>query len=393
MDDANKIRILFLITDLGKGGAERYLIDLCEELRKHPNIDFILATLLPNNDYEHLTQHFKIEQLGFQPFSFRSNNENECYQRLLKEFKPHIVHTHRFLAEFLSSYYVNRDIVYVCHGHDSMVQLIKPKLSDFFSKQKVFNAWERYLLIRNKYRKALNYFIANSDDTWRFFKKNLPSFMQKQIRYIPLGFNYERFYSGYKTIAPGGRKIRILNVGSFQEKKNQRFLIDIALQLRSRNVDFEITMIGTGEHFNSIRGLVAKHKLAENVSMPGMIHNVEEWYKSSDLYVHTAYYEPFGLVLLEAMASGTPVISLDGKGNRNLIENGVTGFMIKEQDAAKFAERIQTLIGDEKLYQHLSKKGVAFSKEFDARERTKELILFYQEILSSRDCDNSLTKF
>jgi glycosyltransferase involved in cell wall biosynthesis len=380
MQYEKKIKVLFLITDLGKGGAERYLIDLCYELINYPDIEFIIASLLSNNHYNDLTQEFRIEYMNFQPPKLSKKNGNESYKKLLEEFKPDIIHTHRFLAEFISSYYVNPKIVYICHGHDNMVQLTKLKLKDIFSKQKLLNALERNLLIRKKYRRAPNYFIVNSEDTLSFFENNLPSFLRKNMRYIPYGFNYERFYAGAKTFTKG-KKIRILNVGSFQEKKNQRFLINIALELKNRNVEFEICMIGVGENYEVVRELISSHKLEHQVKLAGMIHNVEEWYRKTDLYIHTAYYEPFGLVLLEAMASGTPVISLDGKGNRDLIQNGVTGFLINEQNAAQFADRIEALTNDEKLYQLFSENGVLFSKGFDVKQRTKELIQFYKEVL------------
>ncbi len=382
MNSNAKIKVLFLITDLGRGGAERFLIDLCSELENYPDVEFVIGSLFDNNEYSDLTKNFKVENLNFQTFSLRGKNENLSYKKLIEEFQPNIIHTHRFLAEFLSSYYVSDSIAYVCHGHDNMVQLKSTGIDSFFSKEKLLNTIEKQWIIRKKYKKAKTYIVTNSNDTRLYFISNLPRFMQKQVVYIPMGFNYDRFYQDSKRINNTLKKIKILNIGSYQDKKNQRFLIDIAIELRSRGIDFEINMIGQGQNFTLIKELIIQNNLQNFVFQRGLINKVEDWYKEADVYVHTAYYEPFGLVFLEAMASGTPIITLDGKGNRDLIENGVNGFMIEQQDSKLFVNQIEYLIKDEELYQTIVKNARVFANQFDSKEKTKELVDFYYQILS-----------
>src|SRR5437899_1377060 len=120
------LRILFLITDLGKGGAERFLIDLCTALQNRPDVEFVVGSLFENNEYTELTERLPIVQLHYVPFSLTIARDYATYRSLLQEFNPHIIHTHRYLAEFLSAQHVSKDVTYVCHGHDSMVQFAKP---------------------------------------------------------------------------------------------------------------------------------------------------------------------------------------------------------------------------------------------------------------------------
>src|SRR3954452_16476871 len=119
-DDSRPLRVLYLITDLAKGGAERFLIDLATALRRREDIEFVIGSLYEQDLYGALTDDLPIEQLDFRTFSLRGSNSCPAYEQLLERFRPHVVHTHRFLAEFLSSYYVSPDIAYVCHGHDNM---------------------------------------------------------------------------------------------------------------------------------------------------------------------------------------------------------------------------------------------------------------------------------
>lgn len=380
MNRNRNLKILFLITDLGKGGAERFLIDLCTELSNYPNIEFIIASLFNINEYREFTSNFRVEYLDFEPFRLRGSNENTKYKKLIEEFKPDIVHSNRFLAEFLTSYNVSKKITYVCHGHDNMIQLQSNGLQTFLSKEKLLYNIEKKWLIRKKYKKAKTYFVVNSEDTKNYFSNNLPDYLKDKIKYIPLGFNFDRFYIHKEKSIDLSKKIKILNVGSFQDKKNQKFLLDIAEELIKRSINFEINMIGDGKKFNLISELITKRGLENYINLHGLIDHVEEWYRSSDLYVHTAYYEPFGLVFLEAMASGTPIVTLDGKGNRDLIENGKTGYIINEQNAKLFADRIESLKNDKILYSEISKYAKIFAKTFDSKARTIELIDFYFKI-------------
>src|SRR5437868_11923435 len=113
-----RLRVLFLITDLVKGGAERFLVDLCRELHARGDVSFVIGALYEANEYAELSAGLPIEPLNYETFSFRGRNECPAYRKLLAEFRPHVVHTHRYLAEFLSGLHVRDDIGYVCHGHD-----------------------------------------------------------------------------------------------------------------------------------------------------------------------------------------------------------------------------------------------------------------------------------
>jgi spore coat protein SA len=94
----------------------------------------------------------------------------------------------------------------------------------------------------------------------------------------------------------------------------------------------------------------------------------------SDIYVHTATYEPLGLVLLEAMAAGLPVVTLDGGGNRDLIENGKNGFIINNQNPKHFAEKILEVKDNEEM----KKYNVKFAQKFDIDHYTHKQLELYQ---------------
>jgi glycosyltransferase involved in cell wall biosynthesis len=118
--------------------------------------------------------------------------------------------------------------------------------------------------------------------------------------------------------------------------------------------------------------------LKEEVVFTGKVNDVNSWLSKSNLYVHSAFYEPFGLVLLEAMSTGLPVICTDGKGNRDIIRNGYNGYMIEKLDSVLMANKIIDLMNNHKLYYTLSKNAELFSSEYDIKQYVDKLVTIYE---------------
>jgi len=376
--DTRPLRVLFLITDFGIGGAERFLIDLATALRRRDDIDFIIGSLYDRNLFGALTDDLPIEQLRFETFSLRGADSCPAYTALVERFRPDVVHTHLFLAEFLSSYRVSADIAYICHGHDNMVQFERPSLRMLASREALTNVVERRHLMRHKYSKVPTAFVVNSRHTSAYYRRVLPHHMKDDVVLIPVGFNYDRFANPDVKPAADGERIRLINVGSFQDKKNQIFIVEIARELRRRGVDFEISLLGDGVKRGRVEAAVRAAGLDDRVLFHGNVQSVERWMRDNHIYLHTASYEPFGLVLVEAMAAGLPCVTLDGLGNRDLIEEGRNGFLLKRQDSAAFADRIVELAKRRELYREMSAYAQGFAKRYDIAHVTDRLVELYR---------------
>ncbi|MFW5852094.1 MAG: glycosyltransferase [Bacteroidota bacterium] len=106
--------------------------------------------------------------------------------------------------------------------------------------------------------------------------------------------------------------------------------------------------------------------------------DVEEFYKEADVYVHAATYEPFGLVLIEAMAAGLPVVCLDGKGNRDIIRHGKNGYIVYDKNVVEFAEYIITLYKNSNIYAAISKEALITASEYNITDYIDTLLDIYQ---------------
>ena len=121
--------------------------------------------------------------------------------------------------------------------------------------------------------------------------------------------------------------------------------------------------------------------LSKEIILHGNVKNVEEFMRNTEFYIHLATYEPFGLVLLEAMAAGLPVISLDGKGNRDIIQHRKNGFIFKDQNAKQFGDVLIELKENSKKYFKIIKESQKYASNYDIQNYTESLISYYHKII------------
>ena len=371
------MRILHIIPRLRKGGAERLCLDICNQLHKCDGVQVRLITFSDDNAYPTLTQNidWQIVPASIQLSVTHKNVLNvDALQRAIEDFAPDVIHTHLFEVEIVSRSCHYPKAKWFSHCHDNMRQFRNFGIKTLFSKELLTNFYEkRYLLSRYNVNGGTT-FVAISHDTESYFCQTQPY----SVRLLPNAIDYEKFYNGKKR--DGHTKLKLINVGSYQDKKNQRFLIDLAEELQTQGVDFELNLLGDGENYNAIAELIKDRNLCDKVFQRGNVDNVEKYLWKSDIYVHSAYYEPLGLVLLEAMAAGLPVVTLDGRGNRDLIVQGRNGYMLYEQNAEQFADRILEIWNDKQKYQEMSAFAQEFAKQYDIKPYVDKLLTLYNSI-------------
>ena len=373
------MRVLHIIPTLRKGGAERIALDICIELQKRKGVEVLLVTLHEDNDYPTLSAKVNCVVCNSKYItSIKGKHQVDLVQlqNVVDEFKPAIIHSHLFEAEIVSRNLNAKGVKFITHCHDNMYQFNNLSFCKSPKKNSLTNWYEKKLLVK-LYKKCNNIFIANSIDTANFYKKSLPNKMTKTIFIIDNAINFNSFYN------PNKRKlaepVHLINVGSFVKKKNQDFLIDVIKLLNSRGVPSTLTLLGDGPLRSSVQDNVKKANLEAQVELPGNVENVQDYLNKSTIYVHSATYEPFGLVQVEAMAAGLPVVALDGKGNRELIQNGSNGFMVSKVDPIDFAEKIIKIIENNQTYLTFSKKSIDFAKKYDIVNYVDELLKNYNQ--------------
>jgi len=118
------------------------------------------------------------------------------------------------------------------------------------------------------------------------------------------------------------------SMGRFVAKKGFDVFIEALAIMKSHNITFKAVLAGEGKEMESLKALVAQHGLTDMVSLPGWAKDKQAFFDAIDIFCLPSHHEPFGIVLLEAMAEGLPVLSTDSEGPSEIIHNNFDGIIV-----------------------------------------------------------------
>lgn len=377
---------------MGLGGAEKMLGDICMEFHRRGHTVKIVTLYEPHFSFDNYPEAKELitiasmEQVGFNaslkllPPGIKV--ENSAFKLILDRFQPNIIHSHLFQSELLAHSVLQKGAVYFSHIHDNMFQLEHP-YSSLNMNRRVSDYFERHWLLK-QYDKLENNFIAISGDTYDFARRVLPSKLKRNVSLLRNAFNHSKFLNNKSKVINKQKPIRLISVGNLVPKKNHKLLIEICKCLQRDGIPYTCDILGHGELEADLRELINREGFQNRIFLRGSVTDVAKYLHSADIYVHTASYEPFGLVILEAMAAGLPVICRNGRGNLDLHVEGVTGYMIDGDDSEEFLKSIKHLIENSQKYNQISKHNIEFSKQYDMTNYCDRLIEIYRSAINKR---------
>ena len=373
------LKILHIIPTLAKGGAERLVLDICNQLSQINQVEVKLVIFRNEVKYDTSDYPFEIKAIPSKislSLIRKAKFDVSELDRFISNYQPNIIHSHLFEAELISRTVSYPSAKWFSHCHDNMIQMRQFSLSTLFKKSYLTNYYEkRYLFKRCKINLGTQ-FIAISNHTSDYFKKVQALY---EVTLLHNAINVNRFKKPIELTKSNSEEIRIVNIGSFVKKKNQSFLIDIISALNKRGIRTKTYFLGDGPARIEVEEKAKALGVSDQCFFEGNVNNVEQYLWDADIYVHTATYEPLGLVLLEAMAAGLPVVTLDGGGNRDLIRDGENGFFIEEENADLFVDKIKYLKENKTTYQSISIYAHDFAKGYDIKIYIDKLLTLYQE--------------
>jgi glycosyltransferase involved in cell wall biosynthesis len=374
---AEQMRIVHIIPSLARAGAERVAVDICRQLQQMPGVEAALVCLSQSNDYAKESEAIRLIQLPT-TFQFRlfgkSNGNLLTLLNWLESFRPHILHSHIYLADLLSRQKILKGVSYISHVHGRTTPYEIPSLQKFFSKAGLIQIAERKR-IRKLYIQCKNHFIANSTFTAQYVSKSL-AWPAAGIAVLPNAVNRQQFQPVSRK---PGEVIELIYAGRLVTDKNPLFLVDVVNKIRKAGVRVRLKIFGVGILLNPLREKISELNLADCISIHAPVADLGEEFRKAFLYVHSAVYEPYGLTMLEAMSTGLPVICLDAGGNRDFMENGVNGFMLNESNAEMFAERILELNSNSQLYHSMSIGALNTAEKFSIESYMEQLMVLYEK--------------
>jgi len=167
--------------------------------------------------------------------------------------------------------------------------------------------------------------------------------------------------------------------------KGQDVLLRALGRLRRRGVVFGAWIVGDADfgdgraYSQELRDLVEQEGLTEEVRFLGFREDVPALMAGCDVVCHASRFEPFGMVVVEAMAAGRPVVASDVSGPRESVVEGETGYLVPPGDAAALAQRLERLLSDPGERTRLGRNGARRAEQhFD---RNRNLQAFHERCL------------
>jgi hypothetical protein len=210
------------------------------------------------------------------------------------------------------------------------------------------------------------------------------------IDIVPLGIDLSSIPERSPRVGDG--KFRILYVSRLEKRKGTRALLDAIPRVVDRHPEVELVLVGSDrphapggrlhrDYFAERHARYSKH-----VRFLGFLPQaeIERWYRDSDLFVVPSVYESFGLVYVEAMSRGLPVIGGNAGGIPEVIADRKTGYLVAGDDPGEVARRIVELIEDRDLRERMALDGRERARDLFSRERMVETTeRLYERVVAS----------
>ncbi len=210
--------------------------------------------------------------------------------------------------------------------------------------------------------------------------------LETPISVVPTGWSAEDLGAGDGVafrarhgIAPD-RPVAVY-VGRLAHEKNVAFLLDVALAVRRRHPDLLLLLAGEGPARSSLKRRAEELGLAANVLFLGYLDRrteLADCYRAGDCFVFASVTETQGLVLLEAMSLGVPVVALAARGTADLLEAG-EGALAPGPEVGAFAGAVARLLGDRPLRQRLAAEARALASRWSADALAGRLAAIYRQ--------------
>jgi glycosyltransferase involved in cell wall biosynthesis len=216
--------------------------------------------------------------------------------------------------------------------------------------------------------------------------------VRKPLKVLPTGIDLNRFSRRDPMIFRQKHQIDsqrplLAFVGRVAFEKNIDFLLYVVKLLTRSFPNILLAIAGQGPAEMHLRRLTAHLEIEAHVLFLGYLdreNGVQELCSAADAFVFASRTETQGLVLLEALAVGTPVVALSVMGTKDILQEN-SGALVPEDNHADFAEKVKTLLSDSNLKNKLREEANVYIQRWSSRALAEQLQLFYEEIVASRN--------
>jgi glycosyltransferase involved in cell wall biosynthesis len=375
-----KIKVCHIITRLELGGAQQNTLFTVAHLDRSRFLPVLVAgsggILDPEAEKLPGVAVYFIKSLVRQVRPFKDLVSLLRLYALLRREKPAIVHTHSSKAGIIGRWAAWLAgvpvIVHTFHGYG---------FHDFQRKPvKALYVWIERLTGRITDR-----FIAVAKGD---IDKGVSHGIGTRAKYLLIRSGIDTTY--YKGISLDRAEKRrslgitpaakvVMTVGPFKQQKNLKDFLRAAKAVKEKVAECRFLVVGDGELRPELEALIAELHLGDAVQLPGWRRDVGELLAASDVFCLTSLWEGLPRSILEAMCTGLAVVANAVDGTREIVQDGVSGYLVTPYDTARMADLIVRLLGKPDLARQMGQKG----KELIDRQYDIHYMVEQQEQLYS----------
>jgi len=361
------------------GGAGRATLNIARELVKSGNEVDILTS-----SYEKKATDEVVDGINIYRVFSKRKGIHECgflgmlsyvifgffkFRKLVKNKKYDVIHAFFSIPTGIITFLGKK-----IYGLNYIVSLRGSDVPDY--DQYEFNVMHKFL-------KPLNRRIWKNAHSVVVLSKNLAEIASKTEPKL----HYKVIYNGIdmSVFRPMNVKktdecIQLICVSRLLKRKGIQYLLYALSKLRYPNL--KLLIVGTGNYGEELRRLTSKLDLSERVSFHNYCKNEDlpELYNRSDIFVLPSLTESFGLVFLEAMACGLPIIATRTGGIPEIVENGENGILVEPGEIDELKNALDRLISDKELRQKMSRNNLLRVREFSWEKIANQYLEEYKNV-------------
>lgn len=177
----------------------------------------------------------------------------------------------------------------------------------------------------------------------------------------------------------------LIYTGRLGPEKNIKFLLKVFRGVKDRVDNAMLMIVGEGPSLRDLKQASKDLDLGKSVIFTGQIpyEEIHEYYSAANIFIFASFSEAQPLVIIEAMACGLPIVTLDEDSLHGIIEEGVSGFLVKNRSEKDFVNKTVKLLKDDEMYKRFSKSALELVADFSREKTAKKLEEIYKSLVKS----------
>jgi glycosyltransferase involved in cell wall biosynthesis len=362
------------------GGMEFYVERLSRELVARGHEVFVFTSSEKGFSYHEKVDGVEIYRLRTMTKGYNVPIVPSLFSSLLRKNKPDVIHTHQypvFFSDVSAMVSCLRHVPLLLHVH----VISEPK--------SVFSGLVSKLYYKSIGRLPFKGACTIVTPSFAYRKMLVEMGIEsKKLKVIPYSVDLARFHpdnSGEefkKRYDCDGSNV-ILSVGRLNYQKGFSYLLKAISIVVQKLPGLKLVIVGDGEQFSYLKELSQSLGLCDSVIFTGLIPQTEmpEAYGAADVFVLPSIFESFGIALIEAQATGKPVVCTRVGGVPEALLEGKSGFVVEAKEPMQLAKALITLLCNRNLAKSMGKEGRRYvENRFEWRKNVDQMLEIYEEM-------------